>query len=290
MKLYKKQFLDLEKEFTTFDNAKVAVLPCPYEGGISYGAGATKAPDAIFEASRYLELYDEILDAEPYRAGITTIEPPSISRTPESMLHLVNSTTLNLIKQNKFVVLVGGDHSITTGYARTLDQLYNQFSVIQIDAHADLRDVYEGSQYSHACVMSRIREFTSHTLQIGIRSCSKQEADKIKVEGINVCTMHMFRTKMFNLDDALEKLPNPVFITLDVDALDWSIIASTGTPEPGGFLWDEITLLLHIIFSNKNVIGFDVVELAANEYDRNSPFAVAKLIYKMIGFKFYDKL
>ena len=288
MKLHPKQFLGLEPQSNAFENAAVVILPFPYEGGISYGTGTAKAPDAVLDASCYLELYDEILRLEPHRIGIVTLEPPPIPDNPQEMVNIVYNKIRSLIHQQKFVVLLGGDHSITTGYVKALKEIHNEISVIQMDAHADLRDSYDGSPLSHACVMSRIRELTPHTLQIGIRSLSLEEAEKAEKQNLTLCIMNALREKSFNLEEALNRLPDPVFLTVDVDVFDWSVIASTGTPEPGGFFWDEGIALLQKIFAQKNVIGFDVVELSYNEHDRNSPFAVAKMIYKMIGFKFFS--
>ena len=287
MKLYSKQFLGLESEFSSFEKASVAILPFPYEGGVSFGSGTAQAPDAVLDASCYLELYDEILEAEAFKIGISTVYPPFIPKNPQAMIQAIYRATLELIKQDKFVITIGGDHSITTGFLKAILEFYSEVSVIQIDAHADLRDSYQGSQLSHACVMSRIRELTKHTLQIGIRSLSATEAALVKNEDISLCTMHQFRNGCFDLDKALDFLPDPVFLTLDVDVFDWSVISSTGTPEPGGFFWNEGVALLQKIFTKKNIIGFDVVELSYNKNDHNSPFAVAKLIYKMIGFNFF---
>jgi agmatinase len=284
--LHAKQFLGLEPEFTAIENAKVVILPFPYEGGISYGAGTAKAPDAILEASYHLELYDEVLEAEPFRMGIATVAPPSIPRDPEEMIRTGYESTRLLLEKGKFVVLIGGDHSISSGYVNAIHERYGQVSVLQLDAHADLRETYDDSPWSHACVMSRIREMTSDTLQIGIRSLSLEEAERIKKENIALYTMHEYRNGTYDLQLALQQLPDPVFLTLDVDVFDWSVVRSTGTPEPGGLLWDEALTLLQQIFTKKQVIGFDVVELSYQEHDRNSPFAVAKLIYKMLGFHY----
>jgi len=287
MKLHPIQFLGNDVALPDPDKAAVAVLPFPYEGGVSYGKGTGKAPRAVLEASPYLEFYDEVLKTEPYRVGIITLAEPEIPSQPERMIRTVYQHTRELLEQNKFVILLGGDHSISSGYARALKEKYGQLSVIQIDAHSDLRDEYEGSKLSHACVMARIRELTPHTLQIGIRSMSAEEARLVENQGLNLVTMHDYRAGRFDLNALLYALPDPVFITFDVDAFDWSVVWSTGTPEPGGLLWDEAMSLLQEIFARKNVVGADVVELSHADFDRNSPFAVAKLIYKMIGFKFY---
>ncbi|MFO7556568.1 MAG: agmatinase [Desulfobacterales bacterium] len=290
MKLNPKQFLDPDAEFSDFKTAAVAILPVPYDAGTTWFKGTAKGPEAIITASQHLELYDEILMAEPFRMGIVTVIPPNISSDPEALQEAIYQSSTALIQQDKFVVLVGGDHSVTSGYFKALHDRYGRLSVIQLDAHSDLRDTYNGSPFNHACVMSRIREITGDTLQIGIRSMSSEEADRIRSENLMVCTMSDYRNGDFDVDGAVECLPDPVFITVDVDVFDWSVISSTGTPEPGGFLWDEALSLLKKIFMRKNVVGFDVVELSYTENDRNSPFAVAKLIYKMLGFKLASQI
>ena len=285
MKTAASQFLGLESKHTDFARAAVVILPVPYEGGISFGKGAAQGPQAIIEASRYLELYDEGLQAEPYRMGIATVNAPILDSDPERVQKEIYRSSRALRQAGKFIVLLGGDHSISSGLARALKEEGDPLAVLQLDAHADLRDTYEGSRWSHACAMARLREITPHTLQIGIRSMSAAEAALIQEQQMPVCTMDAYRRRTFDLKAALDKLPDAVYLTLDVDVFDWSVVRSTGTPEPGGLLWDEAMDLLRLIFSTKKVIGVDVVELARNPHDINSPFAVAKLIYKMLGFK-----
>jgi agmatinase len=285
LKPHPRPFLDPGSEYTDFDQAAVVIVPIPYEGGVSYGTGTAQAPEAVIAASHQLELYDEVLKGEPFRMGIATVVPPPLPADPSELQATVYRCTAELVDQDKFVVLIGGDHSVSNGFARALHTKHGSLSVIQIDAHADLRDTFENSRLSHACVMSRIRELTDDTLQIGIRSMSGEEAQRIEREDLAVCTMSMYRTGEFDIEAAIDELQDPVFLTVDVDAFDWSVIQSTGTPEPGGFYWDEALELLEKIFDRKNVAGFDVVELSAPAHDANSPFAVAKMIYKMLGFK-----
>ncbi len=285
MELNKTQFLGIDNDYTDPDKAQTILIPFPYEGGVSYGKGTAGAPQAVLDASAYLELYDEVLEMEPYRKGIATLAAPKIPKAPYQMIQTLFDISTPIVNTGKFCGVIGGDHSISSGFAKALYNRYGKLSVIQLDAHADLRDSYEGSPLSHACVMSRIREFTRETLQVGIRSMSIEEAELWKKEKLNLITMDQFRKKDYNLDALLAKLPDPVFLTIDVDVFDWSVIRSTGTPEPGGMYWDEMLNLLQIIFVQKEVIGFDVVELSHNKYDINSPFAAAKLIYKIIGFK-----
>lgn len=290
MKPHATPFLGPPPAFCDLDGARAVVVPFGYEGGVSYGLGAADAPRAVLEASGQLEFYDEGLDAEPYRVGIGTLATPSIPDDPDAMVALLAELTDALLARGQFPVVVGGDHSITSGYVRSVAKHHPDFGVIQLDAHADLRDSYEGSPLSHASVMARIREYTPHTLQIGIRSMAAEEARQVRQANLAVCTMRQWRRGGFDLRAALAALPAKVFITVDVDVFDWSVIASTGTPEPGGMLWDEALDLLQAIFEAKEVVGCDVVELAFRPHDPNSPFAVAKLIYKMIGLKFARQL
>jgi agmatinase len=286
MNLHQKQYLGIEREFTAWQTSSVAILPFPYEGGISYGSGTARAPESILEASAYLELYDEVIKAEPYRIGISTLESPAIPSLHEEMFDTIRAATTAIIQENKFPIVIGGDHSISSGFFLALEKRYKELGVVQIDAHADLRDSYEGSKFSHASVMARIRELTSQVVQTGIRSLSVEEAQWISRENLSVIMMHEYRSNPELLVQAVRLLPENIFLTVDVDAFDWSVIFTTGTPEPGGFAWDEAMTLLQMIFSMKNVVGFDIVELGYSSTDRNSPFAAAKLIYKMIGFKF----
>jgi len=290
VKLHKKQFLAPEPEFTALKTSAGAILPFPYEGGVSYGRGTGLAPDAVLEASQYVEFYDEVLEAEPFRLGISTIQAPPVPKDPAKMIQSLRNAASALLSMDKFTVVLGGDHSISLGFFQALTDKYGPLSVIQLDAHADLRDSYENSRFSHACIMSRLREITPHTLQIGIRALSVEEADRIKKEEIQMCTMHAFRSGHFDLQSGLARLPDPVFVTLDVDVLDWSVICSTGTPEPGGMSWDEILRLLEMVFSIKKVVGADLVELSHSVQDRNSPYAAARLLYKMFGFQFNASL
>ncbi|MFP3927667.1 MAG: agmatinase [Desulfobacteraceae bacterium] len=284
MKAHTGGFLDLEPRFSDPESAAVVILPVPYEGGVSYGRGAAQGPAAVISASSEVELYDEVLDREPYRMGIATAEPPEGLQGAEDMNKGVYSAALSIASARQLPVGLGGDHSISPAFFHALQHSYGAASVIQFDAHSDLRETYDGTPYSHACTMSRIRRLTKDTLQIGIRSLCLEEACLVKSERVPLCTMEAFRTGAFDLQGAISALPDPVYLTMDVDVLDWSVVWSTGTPEPGGFVWHEIIELLQLIFSKRMVIGFDVVELSCGPEDINSAFAVARLVYKMLGF------
>ncbi len=285
MKKNKLQFLDLADSCSDLENAAFCILPYPFEGGISYHAGAGRAPKAILQASAQVELYDEILDAEPWRAGICTLKPGNIPKTPQNMSEHIYRLCSGLLQQQKFLIVIGGDHSISSGYFRALCQRHHPIGVIQLDAHADLRPQYQNDAYSHASVMARIREYSQHTLQLGIRSLCRQEAELIRRQHLDVCMMHDLRQNRCDLLAAVKRMPHKVFLTIDVDVFDTGVIQHTGTPEPGGFTWYEALQLLQTIFRMKNVVGFDLVELACHKDDWVSPFAAAKLLYKMIGLK-----
>jgi agmatinase len=290
MKSNSKQFLNLDPLFCRKESAAVVILPVPYEGGTSYGKGTARAPFSVIEASHFLELFDEELKAEPFRMGIMTALPPELPDNPSEVQDAIYRSCKTFLEMGKYVVLLGGDHSISLGYYKALLEFHGRISVIQFDAHADLRESYKGSLFSHACVMARLRELTSDTLQIGIRSMSIKEAKRIEHENLNVFTMPECRDKHNELLSAIESIPDPIFVTFDLDVFDWSVIRCTGTPEPGGFTWYEGLNLINYVFYKKNVVGFDVVELSYEENDRNSPFAAAKLIYKMLGFKLASKI
>jgi len=279
-------FLGIPSPFCDFESAAVAVLPVPYEGGVSYGHGAAEAPDSIISSSAYIEFYDEVLKQEPYLMGIATVPPVLSQHSPENMAKEVASRVKELLSLGKFPVIIGGDHSITSpAFFAVCENLKKDVGIIQLDAHADLRETYEDTPMSHACVMARIRDKNPHTLQIGIRSMSVEEAEYVRLNNVQLCTMHEFRKNTFNVNKAVDSLPDHIYLTVDLDVFDGSVIINTGTPEPGGFAWDEALSLIESIFYKKNVIGFDVVELSAAVWDRYSPFAAAKLIYKMLGFK-----
>jgi agmatinase len=285
MKAHTEPFLGLDPTFADLGTAAAVILPFPYEGGISYGSGAAAAPAAVLASSYQLEWYDEVLKAEPYRMGIATLEPPPMPAAPEDVLQTLYDSAGRLLEEGKFVAVVGGDHSLSSAFFRALKDKAGTRSVIQLDAHADLRESYEGSPLSHACAMARMRELTPYTLQLGIRSMSSEEAEAVTRDSIPLFTISDLRHGEVDLEAVLAALPDPVFVTVDADVFDWGVVSSTGTPEPGGLFWYEAIDLLHAIFLQKRVAGFDVVELAYREGDLNSPFAVAKLIYKMLGFK-----
>ncbi len=248
-------------------SSKVEILLVPYEETTSYGKGTKKGPNSVIEASKELEFYDLESDSEPYKLGINTIK----EENPK-----------NITKSEKFRISVGGEHSITPNLVKKLDQ--ENLSILQIDAHADFKDKFEGRKDSHACAMRRVYEINNNITQVGIRSLDKEESEFIKENKIN--TFFMKDLKGDWISKIVPTLKDKVYITIDMDGFDPSIIPAVGTPEPDGLNYNQVIKLLKEVFKEKEVVGMDFVELCPNEKDLVSPFTTAKLIYQSIGLKF----
>ena len=287
---FPKNFGFIEDFNSNYANSKTVILPVPYGGTVSYGKGAEKGPQSIIKASHHLELYDEELKKSTFKKGICTLQSLKSEKTPQKMVQSIYDNSKKLIQDNKFIVILGGEHSISSGLAKALKEKYSDLSVLQLDAHADLRDKWyigeEGksklSKYSHACVMKRIREFVKKTVQVGIRSISEEEIKESRKSSI-------FWAKDIHNNEkwhkkALNSLSKNVFITIDLDVFDPSIMPATGTPEPGGLTWYQVTNFLRKVFKKKNVVGFDAVELAPDS-NKSCDFTAAKLVYRLIGYK-----
>lgn len=259
-----------------------------YQGTVSWGTGTREGPEALLHASAQVETWDERLGFEPCRVGITTRPIQQLPPEPAEAVERVREEAMAVLREGRYPVMIGGEHSLSYGLYRALAQQEPELGVIQLDAHADLREEYGGTPHSHACVLARIREDTDAVLQLGIRSLSPEEAERIDREGLAVGYMHQLRSGRFDWEAALERLPERIFLTLDLDALDLSLIRSTGTPEPGGFGWEEIHHLLEAIFQRKTVVGFDLMELCSG--DPVSAFVAARLLYRMIGWRFPDPI
>ncbi|ACK71108.1 agmatinase [Gloeothece citriformis PCC 7424] len=284
------QFLGSE-QITPYSSAKVVILPIPYEATTTYRKGCENGPGAVLEASQQLEAYDEELEQETcIDVGIYTHSPIADTRyqffSAEEMLHLTKETVSHLINDNKFVVAVGGEHAITTGVVQAyLETLKEPFTVIQIDAHGDMRSSFEGSIHNHACVMRRVLEMGLPTLPVGIRSICSEEAQLIKEKQIPVIWGRDIATGPDWIETAIARIPTEkVFITIDVDGIDPALIPGVGTPEPGGMGWYETLNFLKRVCQTHQVIGCDVMELAPVADSVVSEFTTAKLIYKLIGY------
>jgi agmatinase len=286
-----KQFLGSEA-IASYQNAQAVILPIPYEATTTYRKGCEHGPDAVLEASDQLEAYDEELGEETcHSVGIYTSSYVADTRsnpdlTAEAMLRETTETVTQLIKDQKFVVGIGGEHAITTGIVRAYQQAIDEtFTVVQIDAHGDMRHEFEGSLHNHACVMRRVLEMGLPTLPVGIRAICKEEAELIKAQEIPVIWAREMAFDPDWIEKAINQIKTPkVFITIDVDGIDPSLIPGVGTPEPGGMGWHETLRFLRRVFETHDVIGCDVMELAPVVDSVVSEFSTAKLIYKLIGY------
>ncbi|MBX5479814.1 agmatinase [Pyrinomonas methylaliphatogenes] len=280
-----------EEAFSSQPRARVLVWPVSYEGTVSYGAGTARGAEAIIDASRNMELYDEELDAETYRIGIHTLPifPPAPS--PAEMNQKLYEEARRLVSTGKFLVTLGGEHSITAPIVRAHAERYANFSVFQIDAHADLRATYDDTPYSHACVMRRIVEdLRIPAVQFGIRSMSAEEArvkDRLPTR-IFWAKDVVGRPQSWN--EAISLLTENVYLTIDIDGLDPSLVPHTGTPEPGGLGWYETLGLLRALAGRRRIVGMDLVEYAPAGEHHASAFLCAKLVYKTLGYIFADSL
>jgi agmatinase len=276
-------FAGLMPPYSDLPNAKVVILPVPYDGTTEWHSGTREGPQAIINASQYLELYDIELDRETYKVGIHTLPKvkPSLN-SPEEMIDRVYRIAGELTRQEKFVVMFGGEHSLSLGVIKALKEKIQDLSVLQLDAHADLRDEYLGTKYSHACVMRRILELCS-IVQVGIRSLSGEEQEFLVQNN-----MHPFfatpGSDLASPEDLTALLSDNVYVTIDLDVFDPSIVPAVGTPEPGGMQWHEVLNLLRTVTSHRRVIGFDLVELCPKEGPASCAFLAAKLAYKLIGY------
>ena len=279
-------FGGIDADYASREASKVGILPVPYDVTTSYRSGTDNGPKAIIEASTQLELYDEELKIETYRIGITTMDELKVrDLAPEEMLKSVYEAGLHLIEADKFPVVLGGEHTVTIGMVKALMEKYQDLSIVQFDAHADLRDEYEDRKFSHACVGRRLSEL-GQLLQLGTRSLSQEEAEIIPqttVKTINAADI----IKGSGIEkEIIPTLSDRTYITIDLDVLDPSIMPSVGTPVPGGLGWYEMLDLLKYLSSVKEIVGFDVVELSPISNNISPDFLAAKLVYRLIGYIF----
>ena len=263
--------------------ANVVIIPVPYEHSTSYGQGTALGPAEIIRASAYMELYDEEIDSEPWRAGVYVAPEVDTSGAPEQVMAAIESAVATYLDMGKFVIPLGGEHSISYGVYRAFHKRFDNLSVLQFDAHSDLRESYQDSIYSHASVMKRIWDLNKNIVQVGIRAQDIEERKLITENGIKTYYAHQVRRNGFSRD-IIEDLSENVFITFDVDYFDPSIMPSTGTPEPGGFYWQETLDFLKLVFQHRNVVGCDVVELSPAKGISHPDFLTTRLVYKFIGY------
>jgi agmatinase len=276
-----------EEELSSFDNSRILVWPVSYEGTVSYGGGTGKGAMAIVDASRNMELYDDETDAETYRLGIHTVdESPSID-PPERMMKSLYERAKELVNTGKFVTMIGGEHSVSAPVIRAHAERYQNLSVLQIDAHADLRDSYDGTPHSHASIMARVvKDMRIPSVQVGIRSISVDEARVIDQLPTRIFWAKDIVGRNDWWDDAVDGLTENVYLTIDIDGLDPSLVSATGTPEPGGLGWYETIGLIRTLARKRKVVGMDLTEYSYVEGQNASAFLCAKLIYKTLAFVF----
>jgi agmatinase len=280
-----------EERYANAESARVFVWPISYEGTVSYGTGTGDGAMAIIEASRNMELYEEETHAEVYKIGIHTLAESSPEPTPEAMMERLYERTKDLLETGKFICMLGGEHSISAPIIRAHAEKFHDLSVLQIDAHADLRDEYDGTPHSHASIMARVvKDLRIPSVQVGIRSISSDEARSLAA-GLS--------TKIFWAKDivgktdwiksAVDGLTENVYLTIDIDGLDPSLVPTTGTPEPGGLGWYETLALIRRVAEKKNIVGMDLVEFSRTDNSDAPAFLCSKLVYKCLAYIFKDE-
>lgn len=285
-------YFGLPDEFSNKDNSKVVIVPVPYEATVSYGKGTSKAPAAVLEASQQVELFDDELWIEPHKIGIYThdtihMEPVIGEESPTAFQPLYDAIS-PIIETGKFPISIGGEHSLSLGAVKACAQRYPDLSILQIDAHGDLRKSYDGNPYSHASVAYHIYKALPQPLitQVGIRNISQDEVNWLEEDKPNINIFWARQQDRWNFHEIVHTLSDNVYLTIDVDGLDSSVMPSTGTPEPGGMSWYQLIDLIKTLCIRKNVVGADIVELAPIPNLHGPDFLVAKLLYKLIGYRY----
>jgi agmatinase len=277
-------FAGLGPPYSDLQKAKAVVLPVPYDSTSEWRSGSRHGPQAIIDASEYLELYDLELDCEICRAGICTlpkVEP--LLGSPQDMIDRVHQIVGDLVQKEKFVVLLGGEHSLSLGAVRACKEAFPALSVLQLDAHADLRNEYLGTKYGQACVMRRILEVCP-ICQVGVRSLSWEEKRFSAEKKLKSFYMSELASSMASLNGIVDSLSQDVYITIDVDVLDPSIMPAVGTPEPDGMSWRQILAIVKTVTRHRHVVGVDLMEFCPAEGSSSCAFLLAKLAYKIIGY------
>jgi len=266
-----------------YSSSRIIVVPVPYDETSTWMRGSDMGPDAIMEASVNLEFYDVETGTEVHKKGIHTIDPVDEKRSPETLVDAVHSRIWDLLQENKFPVIAGGNHTVSIGSVKAFAEHYKDLSVLQLDAHSDLRQEYEGSRFNHACTMARILEMAP-AVQVGIRSVSAEELPFIDKERIYYGYELYYNKKLYL--EAADKLSGNVYVTIDLDVFDPAIMPSTGTPEPGGPDYFELMHFLRDVAKKKNIVGFDVVELCPSPANKMPDFVAAKIIYQLLSYIF----
>jgi agmatinase len=278
-------FLGLAPGESRLERARVAIIPAPFDQTTSYLPGTRFGPRAILEASRQVEFFDEELDREPFEIGVATLEEIEIDPADvEAGLRRLEDAVEAVAGKGIVPFTLGGEHTLTLAPVGALLRRFPGLSVLQLDAHLDFRDTYQGTKLSHACVMRRIRDLGVPTVAVGIRSVSREEADYVHAEKAPVFLAREIRANGLPVDEIVNALGNPVYVTVDLDAYDPAYVPGVGTPEPGGLTWDEGLRLLRAVFERRQIVGMDLVELCPIPGQIVSDFFAAKLASKMVGY------
>ena len=279
------RFLGLPDQFHSYETASISIVQCPFEGSTSYGQGTSHGPSALIEASRSIEGYDVETESELFRSGIHTMEPLLFSSASEMTAGLYKEVQ-QLLQDNKFPVVIGGEHTISQAPIRACAEQYGKLSVLQFDAHTDLRAAYEGNPFSHASVMARVREIdeVENICAVGIRAVDISEAKVLVRE--DVFFDHELQHDSNWVERVLSRLGQKVYISFDIDAFNSATMPATGTPEPGGIDWFQALALLKAVCRSREVVGFDLVELMPLDGFFATDFLAAKLIYKFLNYRF----
>lgn len=288
-------YFGLPEEYSAQENSKAVIVPVPYEGTTSYGKGTKNGPSAVLQASQQVELFDDELWIESYKIGIQTVPEVTMELqngdTPKPFQKLYDAIT-PIVEFGKFPIVIGGENSLSLGPARACVERFPDLSILRIGAHADLRDSYEGNPYSHASVGYHLYKMLSEPCltQVGIRNISAGEVRWLEEDEPNINIFWARHQKNWNFHEIVHTLSDNVYLTVDVSALDASIMPSTGTPEPGGMNWDQLTELIKLLCIRKNVVGADIVELSPIKDQHAPDFLIAKLLYKIVGYRFAMEL
>ncbi len=275
-----------DSNWADYKSAKIIVFPVPYDYTATWQKGADLGPEAIIEASAHVELYDIETDTEVHLQGIHTFQLLHLPRSPEDMIQVIKQNFSSFVKDGKFPVMLGGNHSITPGAVQGMKEFFPDLNVLQLDAHADLRESYNGSRFNHACVMQRVKEVCP-AVQVGVRSMDREESGRLDIARVFLARDIPLRDDW--IDKVVDLLSFHVYVTIDLDVFDPSVMPSTGTPEPGGLDWYQVIGLLRKVAEKRHVVGFDVVELMPNKYNKAPDFMAAKLVYKFLSHIFRNR-
>ena len=279
-------YASIPEEFAKLEQAKIVLIPVPFDGTSTIQKGADKGPDAFLSASNHLELYDIETETEVYQQGIYLADKVEDSVSPESLVDAVHQTTKKYIKKNKFVTVFGGEHAISIGTIRAFDEMFPSLTVLHIGAHANLRKTHNGTSLNNSCALNEANQVTN-LIQVGIRSMSANEKTIADTE--KTYFAHEMAVDDTWVDSAIDQMTDHVFINFSLTGLDISIMPNTTAPLPGGLFWYETLDFLKQVFAEKNVVGFDIVDLCPTTKQKSSDFLAAKLYYKMLSYKFMDE-